>query len=141
MRTAACLFLCIPLFGADLTGIWVGQIERPNNTPLDMAFQFTQKGTALTGKLYGDYGSTRITEAKIDGDAVSFIVVTSEQAGNEINEVRLSFTGVWKDGELELTRERLSARNAGNRGEGRVRPTSSTNNTPNPVIRLKRLIQ
>jgi hypothetical protein len=142
MRTAAILLLgASSVFCADLTGIWVGQMERNNNTPLDIAFQFMQTGATLTGKLYGDYGSTRITEAKIDGDAVSFIVVTSEQAGNEINEVRLSFTGVYKDGELELTRERLSARNAGNRGEGRVRPLSSNNNNPNPVIRLKRLLR
>lgn len=140
-RSAAILLSASAVFGADLTGIWVGQIERQNNTPLDVAFQFTQSGSTLTGKLYGDYQSTPISEAKIEGDTVSFIVVTSEQAGNEINEVRLSYTGTWKDGELELTRERLSARNAGNRGEGRIQRPNTNNARPTPPIRLKRLIR
>jgi hypothetical protein len=136
---AAILVIAAAAQSADLTGTWIGQIERQNNTPVDVAFQFVQTGSMLKGKLYGDYGSTPISEAKVNGDSISFIVVTSEQAGNEINEVRLSFTGAWKNGELELTRERLSVRNAGNRGEGRVRPNNNNNN-PNPVIRLKRLL-
>jgi hypothetical protein len=127
-------------YSADLSGIWIGQIERPNNVPLDIAFQFVQTGPTLKGKLYGDYGSTAITEAKVEGDAISFIVVTSEQAGNEVNEVRSSYIGTYKDGAIELNRERLSARNAGNKGEGRLRPNNNNNNTPNPVIRLKRLL-
>jgi hypothetical protein len=139
--SAAILFSASAVFGADLTGIWVGQIERQNNTPLDVAFQFVQKGSTLTGKLYGDYQSTPISEAKVEGDAVSFIVLTSEQAGNEVNEVRLSYVGTLKDGELELNRERISARNAGNRGEGRVQRPNSNNSKPTPPIRLKRLIR
>lgn len=139
MRAAVCFLLGAAIsFGADLTGIWIGQIDRPNNTPVDIAFQFKQTGSTLQGKLYGDYGSTAISEAKLEGDAISFIVITSEQAGNEINEVRSSYIGTLKDGEIELTRERLSSRNAGNKGEGRLRPNN--NNNPNPPIRLKRLL-
>jgi hypothetical protein len=142
MRSSAAILLSASsVFGADLTGIWIGQIERQNNAPLDVAFQFVQTGSTLTGKLYGDYQSTPISEGKIQGDTVSFIVVTSEQAGNEINEVRLSYTGVWKDGELELNRERISARNAGNRGEGRIQRPNSANAKPTPPLRLKRLIR
>lgn len=137
MRAAACALLAVTfqLAGADLTGIWVGQISLgPERAPQDVAFQFTQKDAALTGKLYGDYGSTRITEGKITGDQVNFLVITAEQAGNQINDTRLRFTGTLKDGELELTRERESATIAGNGGAVQFR-----NNTKQ-TVKLKRLL-
>jgi hypothetical protein len=82
----------------------------------DIAFQFTQEGTALGGKLYGDYQSTPIVEGKVSGDQVTFVVIAPEQAGNQINAARMHFTGSLKGGELELTREREGATNAGNGG-------------------------
>ncbi|MBL8176444.1 MAG: hypothetical protein JNK48_17345 [Bryobacterales bacterium] len=121
------------LSAADLSGIWVGQYPGRNNEPIDIAFQFQHKGDALSGKLYGDFKSMRIVEGKIAGDQVQFVVIAEEQAGNQINETRLRFTGTLKDGEIELTRERESSRNAGNGGE-----VQSRNNTK-LTFRLKRL--
>src|SRR6266550_4052966 len=107
MKTALAGLLCASaLLGADLTGIWVGQIPGRNGEPQDVAFKFTQTGTTLGGKLYGDYQSTPITEGKISGDEIAFVVVAPEQAGNQINVTRLRFTGSVKDGEIDLTRER-----------------------------------
>jgi hypothetical protein len=134
MRTLALLCaLTATLSAADLTGIWVGQYPGRNNEPIDIAFQFQHKGEVLAGKLYGDFKSMRIVEGKVSGGEVNFIVVAEEQAGNQINETRLRFTGTLKDGELELTRERESSRNAGNGGE-----VQSRNNTK-LTFRLKRL--
>ena len=42
-------------------------------------------------------------------DQVSFVVFAQEQAGNQINETRMRFTGTFKAGELELTRSREGA--------------------------------
>lgn len=125
--------LAATLSAADLTGIWVGQYPGRNNEPIDIAFQFQHKGEVLSGKLYGDFKSMRIVEGKVAGDQVVFIVLAEEQAGNQINETRLRFTGTLKDGEIELTRERESSRNAGNGGE-----VQSRNNTKQ-TFRLKRL--
>ena len=101
---------------ADLNGIWVGQVPARNNDKLDIAFQLKQAGAVLTGKLYGDYRSTQIVEGRIDGDTVTFVVLAEEQAGNQINDSRLKFTGALKDGKIELTRRRESSTNAGNAG-------------------------
>jgi hypothetical protein len=123
------------LLGADLSGIWVGQIPTRNDQMQDIAFQFSQKGDLLGGKLYGDYGSTRITEGKVIGDQIDFVLVTSEQAGNQINEMRFHFTGtISASGEMELTREREGARNAGNGGVVQLRGDAKR------TFKLKRLL-
>jgi hypothetical protein len=124
----------LSLQAADLSGIWLGTATtggRRNQTQ-DFAFQFIQKGPELTGKLYLDYGSTPILKGTLDGDRITFQVVAREQAGNEINQSVFRFTGVVKDGEIELTREREEIRAAGNSGAAFARPGSQT-------FRIKRL--
>ena len=122
------------LLGADLTGIWIGQIPGRTGDLQDVAFKFTQDGAALGGKLYGDYQSTPITEGKISGDQVTFLVIAPEQAGNQINRTRLRFSGTLKDGEIELTREREGSTNAGNGGGVQFRGNTKQ------TFRLKRLL-
>lgn len=128
------VFGAIAMLGADFTGIWVGQIPTRNGEMQDIAFKFTQSGATLGGKLYGDYQSTAITEGKITGDQISFIVIAPEQAGNQINEARLHFTGTMKDGAIELTREREGATNAGNGGAVQFKGNAKQ------TLRLKRLV-
>ena len=129
------LFCSVALFGADLTGIWVGQIPTRNGDSVDIAFQFTQTGARLSGKLYGDYKSSPIVEGIVAGELVTFVVLAEEQAGNQINDSRLRFTGSLKSGEVELTRERESSLNAGNKGTSQTRPGQGQTQT----FRLKRL--
>ena len=130
-----CAFLLASALGAaDISGIWVGTIPGRNGEPLDISFQFKQAGGVLNGKLYGDYRSTAISEGKIEDDQVSFLVMAQEQAGNEILTTQLKFSGALKDGELELTRERVSAVTAGS-------GTKMVLRNNNPVLfRLKRLL-
>lgn len=130
------LLLSLAAMAADLSGIWVGQIPpgRPGANPQEIAFKFVQNGGSLNGKLYGDYKSTPLIEGKVTGESLTFIVVAEEQAGNQINETRLKFTGALRDGEIELTRERESSTNAGNGGVVQFRGNTKQ------TIRLKRLI-
>ncbi len=119
---------------ADFTGIWLGSTSSGRrNQVQDFAFQFTQKGTTLTGKVYLDYGSTPILKGAVDGDNVTFQVVAREQEGNQINESVLRFTGTLKDGEIEITREREELRNAGNSGASFSRAAKLT-------FKIKRLM-
>jgi hypothetical protein len=118
---------------ADVSGFWLGSITGGRrNQVQDISFQFVQKGTTLTGKLYVDYGSTPILKGTIEGDRISFQAIAREQAGNEINQSVLRFTGTLKDGEIEMTREREEIRAAGNSGAAFAKPGSQT-------FRLKRL--
>jgi hypothetical protein len=132
--------LLVPLFslclaGSDYSGIWVGQIPARNGEMQDIAFQFTQTGSKLSGKLYGDYQSAPIVEGTVAGHLVTFVVLASEQAGNQINQTRIRFTGTLQDGVMDLMRERESSTNAGNRGGTQTaRPSART------TFKLKRLL-
>src|SRR4051812_30957377 len=111
------LFCNLALFGADFSGIWVGQIPTGKDGALqDVAFKIVQTGNTLTGKMYGDYQSSPISEARIAGDLVTFLVIGAQQNGNEINQTRFRFTGSIKDGALELTRDREASNTAANGG-------------------------
>ena len=92
------------------------RIPARNGDGIDIAFQFTQVGTKLSGKLYGDYKSNAISEGMVSGNSVMFVIVTQEQAGNQINDTRIRYSGRLVDGQLELTRERERSTNAGNGG-------------------------
>lgn len=131
----AALLLSTGLFATDLTGIWVGKLPTRNGEFVDIAFQISQTGTKLSGKLYGDYRSSPIVEGIVAGDLVTFVVAASEQAGNQINESRLRFTGSMKDGEIELVRERESVTNAGNGGGAQTKAGLG----PKQLFRLKKL--
>ncbi len=132
--TIALVVTALAVRAADISGIWLGSLSGGGrrNQVQDFAFQFVQKGTALTGKLYLDYSSTPILKGTIDGDHIAFQVVAREQAGNEINQAVLRFTGTLKDGEIEITREREEIRAAGNSGAAFAKPGAQT-------FRLKRL--
>ena len=118
MKYAALLMLsAYSLLAENLTGIWVGQTPgRNGGDPQDIAFKLTQEGTKIGGKLYGDYKSNAISEGMISGNSVMFVIVTQEQAGNQINDTRVRYSGRLVDGQLELTRERERSTNAGNGG-------------------------
>ncbi len=130
----ALFFLTACLYAEDFSGIWTGQIPTRNNDTQEISFQFIQEGSKISGKLYGDYKSMPIIEGKISGNVLAFIVPSQEQAGNQINETRFRFSGRMVDGKIELTRERESAKNAGNSGNVQFKGSTRTSFT------LKKLI-
>ena len=130
----ALFFLTACLYAEDFSGIWTGQIPTRNNETQEISFQFIQEGSKVSGKLYGDYRSMPVIEGKISGNVIAFIVPSQEQAGNQINETRFRFSGRMVDGKIELTRERESAKNAGNGGNVQFKGSTRTSFT------LKKLI-
>ncbi|HZO52941.1 MAG TPA: hypothetical protein VFB63_09500 [Bryobacteraceae bacterium] len=135
MRLALGLLLAGALGAADLSGTWIGRVPGRNNTFTDIAFQLEQSGARLTGKVYGDYRSSPILKGTVAGDLVTFTVATVEQAGNEINDSVVRFTGKLVDGELELSRDRESSTRAGSGGGVQIRP-----GTARVTFRLKKLM-
>jgi hypothetical protein len=93
------------LFGADLSGIWTGQTPDRDGNPHDVSFRFNQSGDTISGKMYGENESTPISEGKIEGDTIRFVVVT--ELNGQIN--RMIYSGHIlnaKGDEIEVTRER-----------------------------------
>lgn len=134
MKRLSLLFAVSVLQAADLSGIWVGQIALRNNQFSDVAFKLVQQGDRVTGKLYDDYRSTPILEGRATGESCSFLVIATEQAGNQINETRHRFTGTLSGEELEISRVRESSSNAGNGGVVQFKGDTTTK------FRLKRLL-
>jgi hypothetical protein len=124
---AVLLLSAAALPATGVAGMWLGSATTGRrNQIVDFAFQFAQNGSTLTGKAYLDYGTTPILKGVVDGNTISFEIVAREQNGNEINESVFKFTGVVKDGEIELTRARQDIRNAGNAGSAFARPGELT---------------
>jgi hypothetical protein len=108
-----CAF-ALTISGADLSGIWSGQIVDRNGDVQDLSFRFVQKGDALTGKMYGDNESTSIADAKITGDQITFSV-TGELNGQI---TKFVYTGTSDGDELQLTRQRVGGNPAAAKGKG-----------------------
>jgi hypothetical protein len=128
------LLLTAALLAADLTGTWIGKLPGNRGAIEDVAFQFTQQGSSLAGKQYGDFESTPILKGTVAGELVMFVLVRQEQAGNEINETRIRFTGRLVGEELELTREREAATRSGSGASVAFR------NNARQTFRLRKLI-
>jgi hypothetical protein len=62
-------------FAADLTGVWVGQMQGPDGGGFQLKFDLKQDGTKLTGTVQGPQGDPiAISNGKVDGDKFSFDV-------------------------------------------------------------------
>ena len=98
----------IAAFAADVTGKWVAQVPGRDGTPQEMTFDLKQAGETLTGTVSGGMGrrgggeAPEISEGKVSGDSISFVVVRSFNG----NERRTSYKGTVSGSEMKLTEER-----------------------------------
>jgi hypothetical protein len=123
----AWLLAAASAFAADISGIWVGQQEGRNGQKDDIAFRLKSEGGALTGKMLGDEFDLAIQDGSVTGDQIRFTITTTNfYSGRKATDV---YSGVWKGGEIELTRERVQT------------PEEKTANRPpsKQILRLKKL--
>jgi hypothetical protein len=87
---------------ADVTGKWISEIEGRGGETMTSTYTFKVEGTNLTGTVSSPMGGENpISEGKIDGDNISF-VVKMEAMGNEMT---IKYKGTVSDGEIKLTME------------------------------------
>ncbi len=117
------LLLATGLFGAELAGIWMGEVAGKNGEKQDVAFQFQVKGGGVvTGVMFGDEFDLPVEELRVEGDRVSFTVTSTDYYSGR--KTKSLFTGMVTGAGLELVREQ------GNAEAGKVVKTT---------IRLRRL--
>jgi len=123
---------------ADLNGMWLGYMLNRRGDKVDVSFKLTVDAAGkVTGKQYGDYRSSPVVEGTVLGNDVNFIVLATEQSGNEIHQSRLRFSGKFvSDNEIELNRERESVRAVGNSGNANTKAEPP----PKQAVKLKRLL-
>jgi len=104
MRSLAVLLLTVFAFAAsaaDISGTWKGTAETPNGA-IERTFLFKCDGVKLTGESTSEiFGKSTISDGKIEGDAVSFILTVKFQD----NEMKLNYKGKIKGEELVVTVE------------------------------------
>jgi hypothetical protein len=96
----AVLALLAAAYAADVTGKWVAQIPgRQGNT--ETTFNFKVEGTNLTGTMSNPQGESPITEGKVNGDNISFVIVMKR--GDM--EMKTTWKGVVSGDEIKFKRE------------------------------------
>ena len=94
------LGLALSAWAADITGKWVAQAEGRQGTR-ENTFNFMVAGTKVTGTMTTGMGETAISEGKIEGDELSFVIVRSFGE----NEMKILYKGTVSGDEIKLTRE------------------------------------
>jgi hypothetical protein len=71
---------------SDATGKWTGQMKGPDGSgDFEISFTFKQDGAKLTGTVQGPQGDPiEITDGKVDGDKLSFVVTIDFNGGMKI---------------------------------------------------------
>ena len=87
---------------ADISGKWVSEIQGKGGEPMSISFTFKAEGSDLTGTMAGPMGGENpISEGKIDGDNISFVMKMSFGE----NEMTMKYKGKIVGAEIKLTME------------------------------------
>jgi len=89
---------CLSLCAADVAGTWKASVETPNGT-FESTFVFKVDGNKLSGTVSSRMGDAPISDGKVDGDDVSFVVVRNRDG----QEFKLTYKGKIKGNEMTLT--------------------------------------
>jgi hypothetical protein len=95
------LVLLAPVWAADINGNWIAQTPRGVGNPetVETVFSFKVNGTKLTGTVSNPQGDTAISDGKINGDEISF-VITRSSVGKE---TLLEYKGTVALNEIKFT--------------------------------------
>jgi len=91
--------LAIPVIAAEIDGKWTATVDGMDGGKVELIYNFKADGTKLTGSVTGPLGEMKITEGKIEGNAVQFTV------GDE--QFSMSSKGTLSGDEIKLTTEMM----------------------------------
>jgi hypothetical protein len=97
---AAFLVLLASASAADVGGKWVAQMQGRNGMT-ETTFAFKVDGTTLTGTVTDPRGESTISEGKVNGDEISFVVVRKFMD----NEMKILWKGTVAGDEIKFKRE------------------------------------
>jgi hypothetical protein len=104
LLTALAAF-AITAWAADISGNWKATAEGPNGT-MERTFTFKVDGNKVTGESTSSMmGKSEISEGKIDGDTVTFIL--TGKFGDQ--EVKLNYKGKINGNEIKFTSQMAGA--------------------------------
>jgi hypothetical protein len=87
---------------ADVTGKWIAQVPGRDGQTRETTFNFKVDGDKLTGTMSGRDADIPLQDGKVQGDAISFVVVRSFGG----NEMKISYKGKVAGDEIKFTSQR-----------------------------------
>ena len=99
--TIAVLAMLASAWAADVTGKWVAQTPGRDGATSETTFTLKVEGTVLTGTMTSSRGESTISEGKVAGDEISFVIV--RKMGE--NEMKTLYKGKVAGDEITFTRE------------------------------------
>jgi hypothetical protein len=124
------LIMAIMVFGlvlatavaADIDGKWIREFQGRGGQSMTITYNFKAEGTTLTGTVSSPMGGENaISDGKIDGDNISFIV----KANFGGNEMTMKYKGTVAGDEIKLTMEMEGGMGGPGGGPG-AKPTEMT---------------
>jgi len=92
--------LLTSVWAADIIGKWFAQVPGRQGT-VQTVFTFRVDGTKLSGTVSNPQGETAISNGKINGDEISFVVIANLGG----NQMKLAYKGKVAGDEIKFTRE------------------------------------
>jgi hypothetical protein len=113
--TAVLFALCVvTAVAADISGKWIAQVPGRDGTPQEQVFVFKVSGGSLTGTVTSPRGEQEISEGKVGGEDVSFVVIRKFQD----MEMKTVYKGKVAGDEIKFTREMQMPAGGGMGGGG-----------------------
>jgi hypothetical protein len=91
--------MLVTAWGADITGKWSGEIAGMGGQAIELTFTFKADGSTLTGTNEAMGNENPISEGKIDGNNISFVVKVDMMG----NEMKVNYKGKFSGDEIRLT--------------------------------------
>lgn len=101
--------LALSAFAADVSGKWKAEFPGRDGEMMTSNLTLKADGEKLTGTISGRMGESQISEGKISGDEISFVVVREMQG----QEMKIQYKGKVADDEIKMSvvfREGMPAR-------------------------------
>ena len=116
IMAVALTFLVAFVWAADVGGKWEAETQGRQG-PQTTTFNFKVEGTSLTGTIATSRGENPISEGKIDGNNISFVLVRMV-GPNQDMEMKTTYKGVVSGDEIKFTVERQMPAGMGGPGGG-----------------------
>jgi len=93
-------------WAADVTGKWKAEMPGPGGATREVTFTFKVDGDKLTGTMSTPRGEREISEGKVAGDEISFVMI---MPGREGGQVKVLYKGKVAGDEIKFTSQREGA--------------------------------
>ena len=100
---ALIILLYFPVSGqaADISGVWSATFDTQVGQQ-SYTYEFTQKGSELSGSMKSGNGEAKVEDGKVEGDTVTFV----ENMNYQGMALKINYTGkIISDNEISFTRK------------------------------------